>query len=69
MTAPYPKLLEGELRLIGNRWSPRVHQIKDFLSRSRVPFRWLDIDRDQEATKTAERPAPGETRYSRCAVR
>lgn len=60
MTAPFPKLLEGDLRLIGSRWSPRVHQIKDFLSRSPVPFVWLDIDRDEEAKRTARLAVQGE---------
>ena len=32
----HPKLIEGEVRVIGRRWSPRVHAIKAFLTRSRV---------------------------------
>jgi thioredoxin reductase (NADPH) len=50
----HPRLLEGELRVLGNRWSPRVHEIKSFLSRSRVPFRWLDTEQDQDAGNTRE---------------
>lgn len=50
----HPRLVEGEVRVIGRRWSPRVHELKDFLARSRVPFRWLDIDRDPKALPTAE---------------
>ena len=42
----HPKLIEGEVRVIGRRWSPRVHAIKAFLTRSRVPYRWLDAERD-----------------------
>jgi thioredoxin reductase (NADPH) len=30
------------LILVGSRWSPRVHDIKDFLARYRVPYRWHD---------------------------
>jgi thioredoxin reductase (NADPH) len=37
------------VRVIGHRWSTRVHEIKAFLARSRVPYRWFDIERDQEA--------------------
>lgn len=45
----HPRLLEGDLRILGGRWSPRVHQIKNFLARSRVPYRWLDTERNEEA--------------------
>src|SRR5690349_11718108 len=48
----HPQLLEGELRILGSRWSPRVHEIKSFLSRSRVPFRWIDSEQDQDARNT-----------------
>jgi thioredoxin reductase (NADPH) len=44
----HPKLVEGEVRVIGDRWSPRVHEIKAFLTRSRAPYRWLDVERDEE---------------------
>lgn len=37
------------LRLIGTQWSPQTHQVKDFLARNRLPYRWLDIERDAEA--------------------
>ena len=47
----HPRLLEGELRILGGRWSPRVHQIKNFLARSRVPYHWLDTERDEDARK------------------
>ncbi len=32
------------LRVIGNRWSPDGHRIKDFLGRHQISFRWIDID-------------------------
>ena len=51
IAASGPKFREGSIRLIGNRWSRRVHEIKDFLSRSRVPFVWLDLDSDDEAKR------------------
>ena len=37
------------IRVIGNRWSPHSHQLKDFLARNQVPFEWLDIELSQEA--------------------
>ncbi|HEU4571418.1 MAG TPA: FAD-dependent oxidoreductase [Candidatus Limnocylindrales bacterium] len=54
----HPVFLEHELRLIGHRWSPRVHELKRFLARSRVPFRWLDLDSDPDARGLAAAVAP-----------
>ncbi len=31
------------VRVVGQRWSPEAHRIKDFLGRHQVPFRWLDV--------------------------
>ncbi len=28
----------AELRVIGHRWSPRLHEIRDFLSRNQLPY-------------------------------
>lgn len=36
------------LRLVGHRWSPETHRIRDFLARNLVPLRWLDVDRDTD---------------------
>ncbi len=32
------------VRVVGHRWSPEAHRIKDFLGRHQVPFRWFDVD-------------------------
>ena len=37
------------IRILGNRWSPRSHEIRDFLGRNLVPFQWQDLDTSQEA--------------------
>ena len=42
------------IRVIGNRWSPHSHQVKDFLARNQVPYQWLDIELSEEAQKLAE---------------
>ena len=42
------------VRVICDRWSPASHAVKDFLARNQVPFRWLDIESDPEATQTLE---------------
>jgi thioredoxin reductase (NADPH) len=41
-TAP----VRDETYLIGRRGSPHVHEYRDFLERNRVPFRWVDVDRN-----------------------
>jgi thioredoxin reductase (NADPH) len=40
----HPTFYEQEVRLIGNRWSPRVHELKRFLARSAIRFLWFDVD-------------------------
>src|SRR5580765_1831189 len=41
-----PRAVGGETYLIGRRGSPHVHEYRDFLERNRVPFRWIDVDRN-----------------------
>jgi len=42
--------VEG-LRVIGSRFSPEAHQIRDFLVRNCVPFEWLDVERDMDEVR------------------
>ena len=44
VTIPY----EG-IRVAGTLWSASCHDAKDFLSRNRIPYQWLDIEQDEEA--------------------
>jgi thioredoxin reductase (NADPH) len=37
------------IRIICSRWSPKSHQIKDFLARNHIPYLLLDIEKEQEA--------------------
>lgn len=58
-----PTLSDRRVRLIGQRWSPRVHELKAFLARSRVTFDWYDPDSDPEAHALADTgPAGGASR-------
>ena len=41
----------GGLRVVGHRWSERSHEIKTFLARNHVPYRWLDLERDDEGRR------------------
>jgi thioredoxin reductase (NADPH) len=40
--AGYRPPFEG-LRVIGHRWSPSNHRVRNFLSRNHVPYRWVDV--------------------------
>ncbi|MEH2457839.1 FAD-dependent oxidoreductase [Nostoc sp.] len=42
------------IRVIGNRWSPFSHQVKDFLARNQIPYKWLDIELEPDAAKLVE---------------
>jgi thioredoxin reductase (NADPH) len=39
----YRPPFEG-VRVLGIRWSPQTHALKDFLARHHVPYRWLDAE-------------------------
>jgi len=36
------------IRVAGTTWSPKTHATKDFLARSLIPYRFLDVERDPE---------------------
>jgi thioredoxin reductase (NADPH) len=46
-------LLLGEeyegVTIIGSRFSPDAHRLRDFATRNGVPARWIDLDADEEA--------------------
>jgi len=42
------------LRLIGHRWSPDTHSVRNFLSRNHVPYRWIDVASGPEGLKLLE---------------
>jgi thioredoxin reductase (NADPH) len=46
--ASYRPPFDG-IRIIGHRWSPEAHQLKDFLARNQVPYQYLDVELDPEA--------------------
>jgi thioredoxin reductase (NADPH) len=48
---------EEGLRVVGHRWSRASHELKDFLARSNVPYRWLDAEVDPEAHRLLEAAA------------
>ena len=42
------------MRVIGHRWSPLTHQIKDFLARNQVPYHWSDVETDEESQQLVQ---------------
>lgn len=45
------------LRVLGNRWSPRSYEVRDFLAKNHVPYQWMDAEaaeRDPEVKKAIE---------------
>ena len=56
--ANVPAPFDG-IRVLGTTWSPATHDVKDFLARNQIPYRFLDIERDIESAAivaAAERP-------------
>src|SRR5512133_2701585 len=41
----------ADVRVVGHRWSDRSHDLKMFLARNHVPYRWYDVERDAEARR------------------
>jgi thioredoxin reductase (NADPH) len=50
------------IRVMGSEWSPASFEAKEFLSRNRVPYQWVDLDRDATARTLAESLAGDLTR-------
>ena len=37
------------VRIIGSRFSPEAHRLRDFAYRNGIPFRWFDLESDEQA--------------------
>lgn len=42
------------IRVMGSEWSPPSFEAKEFLSRNRIPYQWVDLDNDPAARERAE---------------
>lgn len=42
------------IKIIGYQWSPKSHEIKDFLSGNLIPFQWLDVLSNDKGKELAE---------------
>jgi thioredoxin reductase (NADPH) len=43
-----------DVQVVGDRWSDRTHELKTFLARNHVPYRWYDVERDDEGSRLFE---------------
>ena len=50
------------VRVVGHQWSPRSHEVRDFLARSGVPYRWMELDRGPEARALLDEAGVGADR-------
>ena len=46
--------------MVGPRWSERTHEIKTFLARNHVPYRWHDVELDAEGIRLRELARAGD---------
>lgn len=50
---------DSEVRVVGHRWSERTVEVKTFLTHNHVPYRWLEVDQSEEATRLLELAGAG----------
>ena len=49
----------ADVRVVGHRWSERSHEMKTFLARNHVPYRWLDVERRRRGRSGLQGSAGG----------
>jgi thioredoxin reductase (NADPH) len=59
--ATVPPPYDG-IRVAGTLWSPSCHRVKDFLARNRIPYQWLDVERDAGARELVQAGNPNDHR-------
>ncbi|MEY7974825.1 FAD-dependent oxidoreductase [Streptomyces pilosus] len=55
-------LLVGQgagFRIVGSRYSPDTRRLREFAARNRLPYRWIDLETDEEAEALLRRFAIG----------
>lgn len=52
--ATAPTTYDG-IRVAGALWSAISHDVKDFLARHQIPYKWMDIERDDKARVEVEK--------------
>jgi thioredoxin reductase (NADPH) len=49
----------ADVRVVGHRWSIGSHEVKTFLARNHVPYRWYDVERDAEGQRLSNLAGAG----------
>src|ERR1700757_244179 len=57
----YKPPFEG-IRVVGTRWSPTDHAVREFLSRNRIPYQWLNPEQHPEAVGLLKEKGLDDTR-------
>jgi mycoredoxin len=57
MTTDQPE--EKEILLYGTTWCPSVWATRRLFDRQGIPYRWIDIDKDEQASAYVERVNDG----------
>jgi thioredoxin reductase (NADPH) len=50
------------IRVAGTLWSPKSHDVKDFLARHQIAYQWLDVDADTKARALVDASSEGSLR-------
>src|SRR6185437_15729130 len=53
----YKPPFEG-IRVVGVRWSSADHAVRDFLSRNRIPYQWLNPEQNPDALPLLKATGP-----------
>ena len=43
------------IRVVGHRWSPQSHALREFLGRNLIPYQWIDLDASSEGAALVDR--------------
>ena len=50
------------IRVAGTLWSSACHEVKDFLARNSIPYQWLDVEHDENASQLLKSACKEENR-------
>ena len=57
-----------EVRVVGHPWADHTYEVKTFLTRNHVPYRWLDVEHDDDAGRLLELAGLGDVEPERLPV-
>ena len=57
-----------EVRVVGHPWADHTYEVKTFLTRNHVPYRWLDVEHDDDAHRLLDLAGLGDLDPARLPV-